>query len=90
MSAAEQKAAEERLQDLNTRIQMFYKNSKDDLERQQKEKINAIHDKVKKAVQNVGKAGHYTYIFEIDAALYVGSDSKDLTSEVKSELKKLK
>ena len=40
--------------------------------------------------QTENKAGQYTYIFEQDAALYVGVGSKDLTNEVKAEIARLK
>jgi len=60
----------------------------------QQEQEKALQDMYAKiqqtAIQNVGKAGQYTYIFENGAALYMGPSSKDVTSEVKAEINKLK
>ena len=49
-----------------------------------------VYQKVQTAIQNVGKAGQYTYIFEMGAALYIGTGSKDVTAEIKAEINKLK
>ena len=61
-----------------------------EFQKQQTEKMQPIQQKVITAIQNVGKAGQYTYIFEQGAALYIGTGSKDVTSEVKAEINKLK
>ena len=61
-----------------------------EMQKKQQEMMAPIYKKVQTAIQNVGKAGQYTYIFEQGAALYIGTGSKDVTSEVKAELNKLK
>ena len=72
------------------KIQQTYAQNQQELQKQQQEKMAPVYQKVQTAIQNVGKAGQYTYIFEQGAALYVGAGSKDVTAEVKAELNKLK
>lgn len=90
MSVTDRNETGNRLQEMNQRIQDKASQIQQDLDKKREEKLAVVYDKVKTAIQNVGKAGHYTYIFEQNATLYVGTDSKDVTAEVKAELKKLK
>ena len=90
MSATAQQEQEKTLQDMYTKIQQTAQQNQQAFQKQQTEKMQPIQQKVVTAIQNVGKAGQYTYIFEQGAALYVGTGSKDVTSEVKAEINKLK
>ncbi len=90
MSATAQAEQEKTLQELYTKIQQTAQQNQQDFQKQQQEKMQPIQQKIMTAIQNVGKAGQYTYIFETGAALYVGTGSKDVTAEVKAELNKLK
>lgn len=90
MSATAQQEQEKALQDMATKIQQTYQQNQQSFQKQQQEKMQPIQQKIMTAIQNVGKAGQYTYIFENGAALYVGPSSKDVTSEVKAEINKLK
>lgn len=90
MSATAQQEQEKTLQDMYTKIQQTAQQNQQDMQKLQQEKYQPIQQKVMTAIQNVGKAGQYTYIFEQGAALYVGPSSKDVTSEVKAEINKLK
>ena len=90
MNATTQKETETSLQEMYEKIRQTYAQNQQELQKQQQEKMAPIYQKVQTAIQNVGKAGQYTYIFEQGAALYVGAGSKDVTAEVKAELNKLK
>lgn len=90
MNATTQKETEASLQEMYQKIQQTYAQNQQELQKKQQEKMAPIYQKVQTAIQNVGKAGQYTYIFEQNAALYVGAGSKDVTAEVKAELNKLK
>lgn len=90
MSAEKQKETENRLNDMYNRISQYAATSQQTFEKQQEEKFDALKEKVKAAIQNVGKAGQYSYIFDVSATLYIGANTKDLTEEVKAELKKKK
>ena len=83
MAPTKQKETETSLAEMYQKIQQTYAQN-------QQEMMAPIYKKVQTAIQNVGKAGQYTYIFEQGAALYIGTGSKDVTSEVKAELNKLK
>ena len=90
MNATTQKETEASLMEMNEKIRQTYAQNQQELQKQQQEKLAPVYQKVQTAIQNVGKAGQYTYIFDQSAALYVGAGSKDVTAEVKAELNKLK
>ena len=84
------KETEQELQDMNNKIQQTYQQSQQEMQKLQQEKMGPVYEKVRKAIETVGKAGAYTYIFEVGSALYIGTDSKDLTADVKTEIQKIK
>lgn len=90
MNATKQQETEQSLQDMYNRIQQVYQENQQKLQNLQQELMQPIIQKVRTAIENVGKAGGYTYIFETGVPLYIGDASKDLTSEVKAEINKLK
>ncbi|MBQ0073405.1 MAG: OmpH family outer membrane protein [Prevotella sp.] len=90
MSATAQQEQENALQEMYQKIQQTAQQNQQEFQKQQQEKMAPIQQKIMTAIQNVGKTGQYTYIFEQGAALYVGTGSKDVTAEVKAELNKLK
>ncbi len=90
MSATAQKEQEQKLQDMYQKVQQTYQQNQQALQKKQQDLMTPIQKKIQTAIQNVGKAGQYTYIIEQGSALYVGPSSKDVTAEVKSEINKLK
>ncbi|MFQ5650381.1 MAG: OmpH family outer membrane protein [bacterium] len=54
------------------------------------ELIQPVYDKINKAIQKIGEAGGYTYIFDTVAAniLYAAKDQPDLTGQLLDELNK--
>ena len=49
-----------------------------------------VVEKVRKAIENVGKTGGFTYIFEEGAAVYTGANVEDVTAKVQAEINKMK
>ena len=49
--------------------------------------MQPIVTKVRTAIDAVGKAGNYTYIFEEGAAIYAGPNVVDVTKEVQAKIK---
>ena len=90
MSAAAQKETEASLMEQVNKLQQETSQKQQEFDKKQQEMLTPLMDKIKTAIMNVGKAGHYTYIFEESAALFVGEDSKDVSAEVKAELDKMK
>ena len=90
MAPTKQKETETELAEMYQKIQQTYTQSQQDMQKKQQELMAPVYQKVQTAIQNVGKAGQYTYIFEMGAALYIGTGSKDVTAEIKAEINKLK
>lgn len=90
MSATEQQTTQTKLEEMYTKIQQAYQQNQQNIQKMQEEIMAPIYKRVKTAIENVGKAGNYTYIFEASSPLYVGPGSTDVTSAVKAEINKLK
>jgi outer membrane protein len=84
---------EKELQNLQTSIQEFQRNSEQSLQNKYQQLLSPVLAKVNEAVQAIGKEHNYLYIFNSDAGanttpilLYVGSEENNVTDLV---LKKL-
>lgn len=90
MNATAQQAKETELQQLYQKIQQTYQDNQQALQKAQQEKMQPVITKVRTAIENVGKTGGYTYIFEEGVAVFTGSNVEDVTSKVQSEIAKIK
>ena len=90
MNQTAQQQKEQELQTLYQKIQQTYQDNQQALQKTQQEKMQPVITKVRNAIQNVGNAGGFTYIFEEGAAVYTGTNVEDVTSKVQSELTKMK
>ena len=91
MNATKQQETEASLQEMYTRIQQQAAQNQQDFQKAQQDKLQPIFTKVRQAIEAVGKAGGYVYIMEVGSVLYINDTlSKDITSEVKSQLAKMK
>ncbi len=92
MNSTKQEEVETELQGMYQKIQQAYQDSQQALQQAQQEKFQPIQDKMLKAIENVGKAGDYVYIMDTSSGIpYISETlSKDVTSEVKAEMNKLK
>ena len=87
MNATAKQQKETELQGLQQKIQQAYQDGQQELQKKSNELMQPIVTKVRAAIDAVGKAGNYTYIFEEGAAIYTGSNVLDVTKEVQSKIK---
>ena len=90
MNPTAQKQKEEELNTLYQKIQQTYSDNQQALQKAQQDKMQPVVEKVRKAIENVGKAGGFTYIFEEGAAVYTGTNVEDVTAKVQAEINKMK
>lgn len=74
------------VQELDQKIQQFRATAQQDLQRQQAQFLQPIQEKLLKAIQTVGAEGGYTFIFDVNEPLYVGTTVEDVTLKVKTVL----
>ncbi len=77
---------QQELADLEQRIQTFYQTAQQDIQKKQQEYLMPVHEKMSKAIQQVGQEKGYTYILDTAALLYVSPDASDIMPEVKAKL----
>ncbi len=87
MNATTKQQKETELQNLQTKIQQAYQDGQQELQKKSNELMQPIVAKVRTAIEAVGKAGNYTYIFEEGAAIYAGTNVVDVTKEVQAKIK---
>ena len=87
MNATAKQQKETEVQGLQQKIQQAYQDGQQELQKKSNELMQPIVAKVRAAIDAVGKAGNYTYIFEEGAAIYTGSNVLDVTKEVQSKIK---
>ena len=91
MNATQQQEQETKLQEMYTRIQQQAQQNQQEFQKAQQEKLQPIFNKVRQAIETVGKSGGYVYIMETANVLYINDTiSKDLTAEVKAQIAKMK
>lgn len=93
MPTAKQEETEKELNDMYQKIQQTAQDNQKAFNEEQQKKLGPVLDKVRNAIEAVAKAGGYVYIMEKAAGqpLYVNEAlSKDVTTEVKSQLAKMK
>jgi outer membrane protein len=74
------------VQDLQQRIQTFYQQARQDVQKKQQELLAPIQKKISDAVKAVGDENNFSYIFETGAFLYASPKSTDATQLVKTKL----
>lgn len=73
------------VQDLEKRIQEFGQTAQKELQTKESDLMKPIQEKIKLAIQKVGKAKGFQYVFDANGLLL--ADGPDLTIDVKKELK---
>lgn len=87
MSQLIQQTKAKELQDLQARIEAFQVSAQNDLQEKERELVQPIIDKAKKAIEEVAKANGYTYIFDSSVGVLLHfEDSDDIMSMVKKKL----
>jgi outer membrane protein len=92
MNESKKKETEESLAQLNQKLQQAYQDGQQELSKLSQEKMAPIQQKLVNAIQAVGKAGGYVYIMDVASGIpYISTTlSKDVTTEVKAQLSKMK
>lgn len=76
------------LQDMAQRQEQFQQEASQSLQQAQQEAMNPIIEKVQKAVEEIGQADGYIYIFDLSSTSipFVGTQSVDVTDKVKAKV----
>ena len=90
MNATAQKQKEQELQTLYQKIQQTYQDNAQALQKKQQDLMQPVVTKVRNAIDAVGKAGGYTFIFEDGVAVYTCTNVEEVTSNVQAEIAKMK
>ena len=93
MNATKQQETEAAINQLFQKCQQALQDNQQAFQKAQAEKMQPIQEKIMKAIENVAKAGGYVYIMErgVGQPIYISETlSKDVTSDVKAELNKMK
>lgn len=77
MSALIKQMKEKEITDLQKRIQDFQMSAQEDMEGKEKELLQPMIDKAKKAVEDVAKENGYTYVFDTSLGVLLYSDPGD-------------
>jgi len=79
---------ETEMQEMYQKIQQCYQDNQQALAKAQQEKMGAINTKVIDAIKQVGQAGGYVYIMDIQSGVpYISTTlSTDVTAQVKAKL----
>ncbi|MBD5204483.1 MAG: OmpH family outer membrane protein [Bacteroidales bacterium] len=72
--------------DYQTKMQQFEQTAGQDIQQQQQQLMQPIMQKIKDAIDAVGREGSYSMIQEKDALLFVAAPVDDLTPQVKAKL----
>ncbi|MCM1035433.1 MAG: OmpH family outer membrane protein [Paludibacter sp.] len=77
---------QQELAEMEQRIQLFYQTAQQDIQKKQQEYLAPLHEKMTKAINEVGEVNGFTYIFDSAASVYIGNDAVNVMSLVKAEL----
>lgn len=77
---------QQELAEMEQRIQLFYQTAQQDIQKKQQELLAPLHEKLTKAIQEVGNEGAFTYIFDSAAMVYINPDATDVTPQVRKKL----
>lgn len=88
LSEAIRKVTEEELQSLYQRYQTAYQTLQMETQKKQQELIEPVNNRIREAIDKVGKKNGYMFIFDLGAGaiLYKSDMAVDVSSQVKKEL----
>lgn len=72
--------------DYQTKMQQFEQTAGQDIQQQQQMLMQPIMQKIKDAIDAVGREGGYSIVQEKEALLYFAAPVEDITAQVKSKL----
>lgn len=68
------------------KILEFEQNAQSEMQKAQEREMAPVINKVRDAIQAVGREGNYTVVQELGAVLYYGAPAEDITPAVKAKL----
>ena len=77
------------MQELSEKGMQFQQDAQQQLDKAYRDMMEPIYKKLQDAVQAVGKAGAYTYVFDLnrtDIPYIDEAQSKDITNDIKTKL----
>ena len=77
---------QQELAEMEQRIQLFYQTAQQDIQKKQQEYLAPLHEKMTKAIQEVGTAEGFTYIFDSSSMVYIAPDALNVMPQVKTRL----
>ncbi len=77
---------QQEIAEMEQRIQLFYQTAQQDIQKKQQELVAPVHEKMSKAIQEVGKEGGFTYVFDSAATVYIAPDAIDIMPQVRQKL----
>lgn len=83
---ATKKLLESQLRETQQKADAFQQNAMEDLQKKQNEYMAPILQKVRTAIESVGKEGSFSMIQEVQNALYFAAPVEDVTPLVKKKL----
>ena len=84
-----QERRQKELQELSEKGMQFQQDAQQQLDKAYRDMMEPIYKKLQDAVQAVGKAGAYTYVFDLnrtDIPYIDEAQSKDITNDIKTKL----
>lgn len=85
-SAAIRADKEKELDNMQQRIQQFYTNAQQELQRQEQQLLQPVQEKLMNAIKDYGRDAGFLMIFPAGTAVYAGDAVVDVTADVKSKL----
>ncbi len=81
---------QKQLQSIDERYQLYLQNSRQEFTQLQQQLLEPLNQKIADAIQAIGAAENYTYIFDVSSVqspiVYVNPNATDITQDVKSRL----
>ncbi|MDR2775091.1 MAG: OmpH family outer membrane protein [Tannerella sp.] len=74
------------IEGMRTRMENFVPMAREEIDKKQNELLAPLHEKMQKAIQEVGEENGYTYIMTPQVMIYMGSAAIDATDKVKAKL----
>ncbi len=86
MTETERKSMEEEIVQLEERIRAFQASAQEKIKAQEAELLQPMIDKAKKGIEDVGKEGGFTYIFDSSVGVTLYQNGEDILPKVKLKL----
>ncbi|MES2627611.1 MAG: OmpH family outer membrane protein [Bacteroidota bacterium] len=86
MTKTEKESTEGEIMQLQQRIQEFQTSAQEKIQKQQAELLQPLIDKAKKAIEDVGREGGFTYVLDSSVGVTLYAAGEDLLPKVKAKL----